>query len=63
MPEKFVIPVPKSRPFAYGPDSQRHPDVPQGTVAEHPWRSAIFPGTERTYWVYLFPYGTTQIAA
>ena len=63
MPEKFVIPTTNPGPYVYGADSQRHPDAPQGTVTEHQWRSAVFPGTERTYWVYLFPYGTTQIAA
>jgi enterochelin esterase-like enzyme len=53
MANKFVIPTPKTGPFAHGPDSQRHADVPKGTVTEHEWRSEIFPGTERAYWVYV----------
>ena len=53
MPEKFVIPTPKPGPFVFGPDSQRQPGVPRGAVTQHEWRSAIFPGTERTYWIYV----------
>lgn len=41
-------------PYALGPDSQVQPDVPHGTVTEHTWaKSAIYPGTERKYWVYV----------
>ena len=36
-----------------GPDSQRKPNVPQGTVTHHTWRGTIFPGTERDYWVHV----------
>ena len=53
MPEKFVIPTPKRGPFTLGPDSQRQPGVPRGTVTQHEWRSTIFPGTERAYWIYV----------
>jgi enterochelin esterase family protein len=53
MPERFVIPSPKPGPFALGPDSQRQPSVPRGTVTQHEWRSTIFPGTVRDYWVYV----------
>ena len=53
MPEKFVIPVPKAGPFTLGPDSQRQPDVPRGEVSRLEWRSTIFPGTVRDYWVYV----------
>jgi len=53
MPERFVIPTPKTGPFELGPDSQRHPDVPRGEISEHEWRSTIFPGTVRNYWVYV----------
>jgi enterochelin esterase-like enzyme len=40
--------------YALGPDSMRQPGVPQGRV-EGPleWRSKIFPGTIRQYWVYV----------
>ncbi len=29
------------------------PDVPHGTVTKSTWKSTIFPGTERDYWVYV----------
>lgn len=53
MPEKFVIPQPRPGPYVPGPDSQRRPGVPRGAVSKHEWRSAIFPGTLRDFWVYL----------
>ena len=40
-------------PYTFGPDSERHADVPRGTVTEHTWRSEVFPGTIRRYWVYV----------
>jgi enterochelin esterase family protein len=40
--------------YQLGPDSMRQPGVPQGTVTKHAWTmSAIYPGTERDYWVYV----------
>jgi len=39
--------------YPYGPDSQRQPGVPQGTVTQYSWTSKIFPGTVRDYWVYV----------
>jgi len=39
--------------YPLGPDSERAPDVPRGAVTEHTWRSTIFPGTIRRYWVYV----------
>ena len=39
--------------YQLGPDSQRQPDVPRGQVTEHHWKSKIFPGTVRDYWVYV----------
>jgi enterochelin esterase family protein len=40
--------------YALGPDSMRQPGVPQGRI-EGPleWRSKIFPGTIRQYWIYV----------
>ncbi|MFT4516258.1 MAG: enterochelin esterase-like enzyme [Planctomycetota bacterium] len=35
------------------PASERHEGVPRGKVTEHVWRSAVFPGTIRRYWVYV----------
>ncbi len=39
--------------FRFGPDSERHPGVPQGKVTHHTWTSKIYPGTVRDYWVYV----------
>jgi sugar lactone lactonase YvrE/enterochelin esterase-like enzyme len=39
--------------YPLGPDSERHADVPKGTVTKYTWTSKIFPGTVRDYWVYV----------
>ena len=39
--------------YPLGPDSQRQPGVPQGTVTHYTWTSKVFPGTVRDYWVYV----------
>lgn len=39
--------------YKLGPDSLPHEGVPAGAVTKHHWKSAIFPGTERDYWVYV----------
>lgn len=39
--------------YVLGPDSQRQEGVPQGAVTEHVWKSQIFAGTIRRYWVYV----------
>lgn len=39
--------------YALGPDSERQEGVPRGSVTQHEWRSGIFPGTIRRYWVYV----------
>lgn len=38
---------------AHGPDSQRRDGVPRGTVTRHEWRSTVFAGTVREYFVYV----------
>ena len=63
MPQKFIIPTPKPGPYPLGPDSQRQPGVPQGVVTKHEWRSTIFPGTDRAYWVYVPAQYTPDIPA
>jgi enterochelin esterase family protein len=35
------------------PDSQPKPEMPKGTVTKHHWKSTIFAGTERDYWIYV----------
>jgi len=39
--------------YKLGPDSQEQPDVPKGKVTKYTWKSDIFPGTVRDYWVYV----------
>src|SRR4051812_43889110 len=37
-----------------GPDSEFKADVPHGKVTKYVWESSkVFPGTTRTYWVYV----------
>jgi enterochelin esterase family protein len=39
--------------YKLGPDSMRHEGVPKGSVTKAEWRSRVFPGTVRDYWVYV----------
>ena len=40
--------------YTLGPDSQRQPNVPKGTVTKYSWiASKIYPGTTRDYWIYV----------
>src|SRR5690606_759782 len=39
--------------YKLGEDSQRHEDVPRGTVTGHEWKGDIFEGTIRRYWTYV----------
>jgi enterochelin esterase-like enzyme len=39
--------------YKLGADSERQKDVPEGKVTKHTWKSSIFPGTVRDYWVYV----------
>src|SRR5579871_3377645 len=40
--------------YVLGPLSTRLPDAPKGTVTKMPnWKSAIFPDTEREWWIYV----------
>jgi gluconolactonase len=42
--------------YKLGPDSEERPDVPKGTVTEYKFtESKIYPGTSRSYWIYLPP--------
>lgn len=34
-------------------DAERRAGVPAGQVTRHQWTSAVFPGTQRDYWVYV----------
>ncbi len=39
--------------YVLGADSKRKDGIPAGKVSRHSHKSAIFPGTERDYWVYV----------
>jgi enterochelin esterase-like enzyme len=39
--------------YTLGPDSQIQEGVPRGKVTKYQWKSAVFPGTVRDYWVYV----------
>jgi enterochelin esterase-like enzyme len=39
--------------FERPPDTYERPGVPKGTVTQHTFRSQVFPGTVRDYWVYV----------
>ncbi|MBX7164922.1 MAG: esterase family protein [Pirellulales bacterium] len=39
--------------YELGADSQRHEGVPRGTVTKHTWKSNVFAGTERDWWLYV----------
>ena len=39
--------------YTLGPDSLEHEGVPKGKVTQATWKSDIFPGTVRDYWVYV----------
>jgi len=39
--------------YVHGPDSQRQPNVPKGTVSTFVWASKIFADTKRNYYLYV----------
>ena len=43
----------KPNEYPFGPDSERKEGVPQGKVTKHVWKSTVFPGTIREYFVYV----------
>lgn len=45
--------APAQAQYTLGPDSQRQPGVPRGTVTHHTSTSKTFPGTIRDYWIYV----------
>ena len=49
----FAAALVPAEEYKHGPDSERQEGVPQGTVTHHEWKSKIFPGTIRDYWVYV----------
>lgn len=43
----------QSGAYTLSADSMEHADVPKGKVTKSTWKSEVFPGTERDYWVYV----------
>ena len=39
--------------YSYTKDSERQPGVPRGTIIQHHFKSEIFAGTQRDYWLYV----------
>lgn len=39
--------------YVPGPDAMAKAGVPLGAVTKHSWKSGVFEGTERDYWVYV----------
>ncbi|MDW8265984.1 MAG: alpha/beta hydrolase-fold protein [Gemmataceae bacterium] len=49
----LTFPAHAADDYQLGPDSLEHPEVPKGKVTKHRWKSEIFPGTVRDYWIYV----------
>ena len=43
----------RAEEYTLGPDSQRQPNVPKGTLTKYSWTSKIYPATTRDYWIYV----------
>lgn len=49
-----AVPVFAADDYTFGPDSMVQPDVPKGKVVKmEPWKSKIFDGTVRDWWLYV----------
>jgi enterochelin esterase family protein len=49
-----AVPVLAADDYTLGPDSMPQPDVPRGKVLKmEPWKSQIFDGTVRDWWLYV----------
>ncbi len=49
----LLAPIVSADEYVLGPDSERHPNVPQGKITKYSWTSKIYPGTVRDYFVYV----------
>ncbi len=49
----LIHPSTRAADSQLGPDSHVVEGVPQGQVIKKVWRSRIYPGTERDYWIYV----------
>ena len=48
-----TVAVGNDEQYKLGPDSERQDGVPRGEVTKHEWKSKVFEGTIREYWVYV----------
>jgi enterochelin esterase family protein len=48
-----ALPARAADDYTLGPDSMEQPDVRKGKLTQHTWKSDVFPGTVRDYWVYV----------
>jgi enterochelin esterase-like enzyme len=49
----LLLASPALAQYQHGPDSMEQSDVPKGKVTKHTWKSEVFPGTVRDYWIYV----------
>jgi enterochelin esterase family protein len=53
-PKKGPPAKPRSKRYEHGPDSLEQKGVPRGKVIQMArWKSEVFPGTERDWWIYV----------
>jgi len=48
-----AFPPLQDEPYKHPPESERHDGVPQGKITHGTWKSNVFEGTIREYWVYI----------
>jgi enterochelin esterase-like enzyme len=49
----FAQEVDHDAPYVLGPESERQEGVPRGEVTKHEWKSNVFEGTIREYYIYV----------
>lgn len=49
----MLAPAMAAEDASHGPDSQRQEGVPRGTVTRHVWKSKVYEGTIREFFVYV----------
>jgi hypothetical protein len=49
----IALPAQAADDYKHGPDSEEHEGVPRGKITKYTWKSEIFPGTVRDYWIYV----------
>ena len=49
----LLVVLAQAEPYKHPPESERQEGVPQGKVTHAVWKSQVFPGTIREYWIYV----------